>query len=66
MNSIRRSNAACASIPKLTNSYATRSWNGMAGGAKPVDPCNTFEVHHKQFRSHSGDDSEENLITLLR
>jgi 5-methylcytosine-specific restriction endonuclease McrA len=21
-------------------------------------------VHHKQFRSHSGDDSEENLITL--
>ncbi len=23
-----------------------------------------LEVHHKQFRSHSGDDSEENLITL--
>jgi 5-methylcytosine-specific restriction endonuclease McrA len=29
--------------------------------------CSTMsnlEVHHKQFRSHSGDDSEENLITL--
>jgi len=29
--------------------------------------CGTMsnlEVHHKQFRSHSGDDSEENLITL--
>ena len=22
-----------------------------------------LEVHHQQFRSHSGDDSEENLIT---
>jgi len=23
-----------------------------------------LETHHRQFRSHSGDDSEENLITL--
>jgi 5-methylcytosine-specific restriction endonuclease McrA len=23
-----------------------------------------LEVHHREFRSHSGDDSEENLITL--
>ena len=29
--------------------------------------CGTManlEVHHEQFRSHSGDDSEENLISL--
>jgi 5-methylcytosine-specific restriction endonuclease McrA len=29
--------------------------------------CGTMsnlEVHHRQFRSHSGQDSEENLITL--
>jgi 5-methylcytosine-specific restriction endonuclease McrA len=29
--------------------------------------CGTMsnlEVHHKQFRSHSGNDSDENLITL--
>jgi 5-methylcytosine-specific restriction endonuclease McrA len=29
--------------------------------------CGTMsnlEVHHKQFRSHSGEDSEENLIRL--
>ena len=29
--------------------------------------CGTMsnlEVHHKQFRSHAGDDSEVNLITL--
>jgi 5-methylcytosine-specific restriction endonuclease McrA len=24
----------------------------------------SLEVHHKKFRSHSGQDSEENLITL--
>jgi 5-methylcytosine-specific restriction endonuclease McrA len=23
-----------------------------------------LEVHHKQFRSHSGEDQEDNLITL--
>ncbi len=23
-----------------------------------------LEVHHEQFRSHSGDDTQENLITL--
>ena len=29
--------------------------------------CGTManlEVHHKEFRSHSGDDSDENFITL--
>jgi 5-methylcytosine-specific restriction protein A len=29
--------------------------------------CGTManlEVHHKQFRSHSGDDSKENLVTV--
>jgi 5-methylcytosine-specific restriction endonuclease McrA len=29
--------------------------------------CGTMsnlEIHHKQFRSHSGDDSEQNLITV--
>jgi 5-methylcytosine-specific restriction endonuclease McrA len=30
-------------------------------------PCGTMlnlEVHHREFRSHFGDDSEQNLITL--
>jgi 5-methylcytosine-specific restriction endonuclease McrA len=29
--------------------------------------CGTIsnlEIHHQEFRSHSGDDSEQNLITL--
>lgn len=31
--------------------------------------CSTMsnlELHHKEFRSHAGNDSEENLITLCR
>jgi 5-methylcytosine-specific restriction endonuclease McrA len=28
------------------------------------DTMSNLEVHHKEFRSHSGEDSEENLITL--
>ena len=34
-------------------------WRCQACGAM----C-TLEVHHQEFRSHSGDDSEQNLITL--
>jgi ATP-dependent DNA helicase RecQ len=35
------------------------SWRCQSCGAML-----NLEVHHKQYRSHSGDDSEENLITL--
>jgi 5-methylcytosine-specific restriction endonuclease McrA len=34
-------------------------WRCQSCGA-----MSNLEVHHKQFRSHSGCDSEENLITL--
>ena len=35
------------------------AWRCQSCGA-----MSNLEVHHKQFRSHSGHDSEENLITL--
>ncbi len=35
------------------------NWRCQACGT-----MSNLEVHHKEFRSHSGDDSEENLITL--
>jgi len=35
------------------------AWRCQACGA-----MSNLEVHHKQFRSHSGSDSEQNLITL--
>jgi ATP-dependent DNA helicase RecQ len=34
-------------------------WKCQSCGA-----MSNLEVHHQQFRSHSGSDSEENLITL--
>ncbi len=34
-------------------------WRCQSCGA-----MSNLEVHHQLFRSHSGDDSEENLITL--
>jgi 5-methylcytosine-specific restriction endonuclease McrA len=34
-------------------------WRCQSCGA-----MSNLEVHHRQFRSHSGNDTEENLITL--
>jgi 5-methylcytosine-specific restriction endonuclease McrA len=34
-------------------------WRCQACGS-----MSNLEVHHKEFRSHSGDDSEQNLVTL--
>jgi len=34
-------------------------WRCQSCGA-----MSNLEIHHKQFRSHSGDNSEQNLITL--
>jgi 5-methylcytosine-specific restriction endonuclease McrA len=34
-------------------------WRCQSCGA-----MSNLELHHQQFRSHSGDDSEKNLITL--
>jgi 5-methylcytosine-specific restriction endonuclease McrA len=35
------------------------NWRCQSCGA-----MSNLEVHHREFRSHSGPDSEENLITL--
>ena len=34
-------------------------WRCQSCGA-----MSNLEVHHQQFRSHSGEDSEQNLVTL--
>jgi 5-methylcytosine-specific restriction endonuclease McrA len=48
-------------------SYARRRQQVLRRDAWRCHSCGTIsslEIHHKQFRSHSGHDSEENLITL--
>ena len=48
-------------------SYETLRQQVLRRDGWQCQSCGTManlEVHHKQFRSHSGDNSEENLITL--
>jgi 5-methylcytosine-specific restriction endonuclease McrA len=48
------------SYDQLRNEALRRdSWRCQSCGT-----MSNLEVHHKQFRGHSGDDSEQNLITL--
>ena len=45
---------------QLRNQVLRRDgWRCQACGT-----MSNLEVHHNEFRSHSGDDSEQNLITL--
>jgi 5-methylcytosine-specific restriction endonuclease McrA len=45
---------------QLRNQVLRRDgWRCQSCGA-----ISNLEVHHQEFRSHSGDDSEQNLITL--
>ena len=49
-----------ASYERLRQQVLRRDgWRCQACGR-----MSTLEVHHQEFRSHSGADSEENLITL--
>jgi hypothetical protein len=60
-----RSKAAPSRLdPCRTKVCASRSCVATAGGVNPVSRGRIFEVHHKEFRSHSGADSQVNLITL--
>ena len=48
-------------------SYESRRQQILHRDGWRCQSCGTMsnlEVHHKRFRSHSGDDSEQNLITL--
>jgi 5-methylcytosine-specific restriction endonuclease McrA len=57
---LRRSRLGAAAYEKLRQQVLRRDgWRCQACGA-----TSTLEVHHQQFRSRSGADSEENLITL--
>ena len=64
MNCIRPKRARLRLDPtlyeQLRNHVLRRDgWRCQACGA-----MSNLEVHHREFRSHSGDDCEQNLITL--
>jgi 5-methylcytosine-specific restriction endonuclease McrA len=56
----RRLRMAAVSYENLRQEVLRRDgWRCQACGA-----MSNLQVHHQDFRSHSGPDSEENLITL--
>ena len=64
MNQVRAKRATLRLEPdvyeQLRNQILRRDgWRCQSCGS-----MSNLEVHHKDFRSHSGADSEENLITL--
>ena len=64
MNSVRQKNPRlrlnCELYNQLRDQVLRRdSWRCQSCGT-----MSSLQVHHKQFRSRSGDDSEANLITL--
>jgi len=57
---VKRSRLDPGSYEELRQQILRRDgWRCQLCGA-----LSNLEVHHKEFRSQSGDDSEENLITL--
>ena len=65
MNDIRRAKVERLRLDPI--SYETLRQRVLRRDGWRCQSCGTMsnlEVHHKQFRSHSGDDSEENLISL--
>ena len=41
-----------------------RCWSATAGDARLCGSMQHLQVHHQKFRSQSGGDEEQNLITL--
>ncbi len=55
---------ACVWTQTPTSSFGAKCWSAMGGDADCAVAMSNLEVHHQQFRSRSGQDSEENLIAL--
>ena len=65
MNRIRPKQPRVRLDPELVRTTpATGATAVTAGGANGAGARSNLEVHHKEFRSQGGDDSEANLITL--
>ena len=60
MSKVRRLRLDPKLYEQLRNQVLSRDgWRCQSCGMR-----SSLEVHHKEFRSHAGDDSEQNLVTL--
>ncbi len=64
MNRIRPKRARLRLDPRLYEELHHQVLRRNGWRCQSCGVMSSLEVHHKQFRSRSGDDSEENLITL--
>jgi len=64
MSSISQKSAPLRMEPASYESLRQQVLRRDAWRCQLCGTMTNLEVHHKQFRSHSGRDSEENLFTL--
>jgi len=64
MTRIRPKHARLRLNPELYDSLRHQVLRRDGWRCQSCGTMSSLEVHHKEFRSQSGDDSERNLITL--
>ena len=64
MNRIRAKNPRLRLTPESYEDMRQQVLRRDGWRCQNCGAMSNLEVHHKAFRSHAGDDSEENLITL--
>ena len=64
MNGIRPKRARLRLDPEVYQQLRNQVLNRDGWKCQSCGTMSNLEVHHKEFRSQSGDDSAENLITL--
>jgi 5-methylcytosine-specific restriction endonuclease McrA len=64
MTGVRPKRAGLRLDPELYEQLRRKVLRRDGWRCQSCGTMSNLQVHHKEFRSHSGDDSEENLITL--
>jgi len=64
VNRIRAKNPRLRLSPELYEDVRQQVLRRDGWRCQSCGTMSNLEVHHKAFRSHTGNDSEENLITL--
>jgi 5-methylcytosine-specific restriction endonuclease McrA len=64
MNWVRPKRARLRLDPELYEHLRNRVLRRDGWRCQSCGTRSNLEVHHKELRSHAGDDSEQNLITL--
>ncbi len=64
MNQVRPKRARLRLEPDVYEQLRNQILRRDGWRCQSCGTMSNLEVHHREFRSHSGEDSEENLITL--